>query len=523
MTKKDAKEMNGLYQIGLNKQSESVISAHFMHKVNVDLNNALYSTEAFLKAAKYLDANLILKKLIPILLEASDKFILLRAKAAKTRAKKNFKKFGLSSEHEVGLAEIITEVMFDRQFLKGPKENISRLSLHKKIKYLIAQKMPIKMVILALPYKASSPLKCKGSWPDLAELNFLLDIYEIAKVIDYHYRQFFDLKLPMASFSIVSDGSRFNHIMNENNEMIADYQKSLKWWIKHLAIENYVEILDYQEVMSTLLPLTLQHQKQTIKEQVLNEYQHKMLPLLNVYNMTETINKAIQLDPDPESNNPQGRFIPLFKSLIYIVRYKELTNYAKVHAENYNELYQKLTRHIFEPYIQLSDSDINQIASYIDKPGLLSVNEEKLMEYLRQSMLREAWVAAIQYIGEIRSDRDLPSEPIGSCFKDYIRWTIHAKSGQIALLSSRSSGDTIQAWHGIGLFKESKNHKIKIYSLPRLSLESANAVPVLPDKIEKVPLSSEQPFFYIDAQIKFRNMDQFLDIVALNLIRNRKG
>lgn len=42
-------ESQGIYQVGLNRQREAVISAHFMHNINQRSKHQLYSSEEFSK------------------------------------------------------------------------------------------------------------------------------------------------------------------------------------------------------------------------------------------------------------------------------------------------------------------------------------------------------------------------------------------------------------------------------------------------------------------------------------------
>lgn len=481
------------YHVGLDTQSEAVISAHFMHAINQHPEYQLYSAKTFIEKAHTISASVLLEKLIPSLIKASDDFIKERVLAAKKRASKNFHQYVLSSPEQITLSEIITEVIFDRQFLKGSKSNASKIELYQKIKKLVVEEKPIKMVVLGLPYKSSSPLKSRGWMPDFAELNFLISLSEIAKTIDYIYRkENITIKHSMSKFTIVSDGSRFNHFLHERTEDILRYQEKLHEWVKILNLSEYIEIKDYQEVMLKILPKHMQLEKNAIKNRVKNVYRKIMEPIFDPVNIMQSIQKAIELDPDPEMCNLERRFIPLFKSLIYIVNYTSLKKHAHTYHENYIDLYTMLTKHIFEPY-----------ASNI------------LVENLRQAMLKEAWDAAIDYISEIRSDRDLDQEPISTCFPEHLRWTIHAKPGQLAVLTTTSLGDPVQPWHGIGVFKKTKKNKIKLYTLPVLLLEGIHATPIILE-------NTHQPLFYVYPDIQFDNIEDLVDKIKSTLTRKRK-
>ncbi|MBA2649384.1 MAG: L-tyrosine/L-tryptophan isonitrile synthase family protein [Legionella sp.] len=515
------------YKIGLNREMEAVISAHFMHSINQDINLSLYDFEEFSSKVFYISSKSIAVHLIPILLESSNNFIKERVIAAKIRARENFRSYGLDSPNCVRVEHFISEVMFDRQFLKGSKSNFSKLKLCETITTLIHQELPIAMVIPALPYKSSSPIKTRGVLPDLAEVNFLLSLYEIIKTIDTLYREYKPINYIGSIFKVICDGSRFNKFLNEPDEIIHLYQKKIYFWIDKLGLSDFIQLADYQEVISNYLPKNMQDDKIRIRNTVRELYKEIMLPLLNPNDMAYTLKQAIALDPDPEKSNTDARFVPLFKSLVYIVRYKLLLQYANLHDQNYTSLYKNLTQNIFTAYAELTESDFDSIHEFIINPSTINPPaKEKVIEYLRHSMIREAWMAAIEYLAEIRSDRDLSLEPISTCLPNHVRWTIHAKPGQLAILTTTASGDPVQPWHGVAVFKLSKSNKIKLYTLPILALEGNGAIPVveIKESLEDSDyfVTPYQPLFYVDRRISFKNEEDLFAIIKNDLTRKRK-
>lgn len=492
------------YQIGLCSDKEDVISAHFMHQITQNPELELYTPEIFCQKAWYITQDQLSNQLLPILLHKSKRFILERATAAERRAAKFCKSNESHSPEENILAKQITEVLFDRQFLKGPKQHAAKKVLCNKIKSAITQKRPIKMVIPALPYKISFPLKARGVMPDIAEVGFLLSLGEVAQTIDILYKkQDPTLTKSMASFTVISDGTRFNRFLNEPIERINIYREELSHWIEKLNLTEYVQIIDYQYEILNRLPTPLLEEKKRINSKVHQLYQNVMLPIFDPNNVQEMLQRATEVDPDPEKSNPEGRFIPLYKSLLYTLQYKEITDYAQKQHKVLTNLYLYLTRHLFQPYITSAE---------FSHPYPTTT-----LEHLRQSMLYEAWQVSIQYIAEIRSDRDLPEDPVTVCFPEYLRWTIHAKPGQLALLTTTAQGDPVQAWHGSGVFKRTKRNKIKIYTLPVLSLEGEKAIPVL-----LKGGSQTQALFYIHPNVSCDNIDDFLKRLECEYTRQRK-
>lgn len=523
-------QINETYQVGLNKEKEAVISAHFMHSIN-NAKMSLYSAQLFQEKSIIISMDSLLYHLIPAIISASDHFIQQRAAAARLRAKENYKQYGLTSTKQIDLPELFTEVLFDRQFLKGSKSHFSRLLLRDTFKRLLLAGEPIKMVIPALPYKSFSPLKSRGILPDLSELHFLFSLMEIVKTIDLLYsdnKQIY--KSNNVAFSVVCDGRRFNKFLNEPDECIDNYQQALRWWIKKLNLSNLIELIDYRDLITSHLSPYLKELKKQMREQERQRYASIMMPIFNPDHMEATISTAIHLDPDPERSHTQGRFVPLFNSLIYIIRYNLLLAYQQLFNHEYEPLYIMLTRHLFNSFVTLIDKDYFKIKAMIlsqDKNVALLFSQEKINECLRRSMLTEVWNATIEYIAEIKSDRNLPSDPISTCLPNHIRWTIHAKPGQIAILTTTMSGDPVQPWHGTGVFKMSKQKKIKLYTLPILALEGVEAIPIVVDNDyqELAPnqvTNKAQPFFYVHPNLQFEKIDDFFKIIKTSLTRKRK-
>lgn len=218
--------------------------------------------------------------------------------------------------------------------------------------------------------------------------------------------------------------------------------------------------------------------------------------------------------------NPEGRFVSLLKSLVYTINYRSLGRLGHLPAEQQRALYRDLTGHIFEPYTQLSPAELHRIRAAVDAGAALAPTDQS-KEYLRQLMLREVWGCAIDYLAEIRSDRDLAEDPILACLPGHFRWTIHAKAGQIAVSTPTATGIRVQAWAGAAVFKRARKDGIKLCTLPVLALEGAGATPVTISGLEDTLSLAGQPFFYIYPDVAFSDIDEFLGLVRHMLVRRR--
>ena len=206
--------------------------------------------------------------------------------------------------------------------------------------------------------------------------------------------------------------------------------------------------------------------------------------------------------------------------MIFTINYKALKKFEGLPTRQYRTLYRDLTGHIFEPYVILSPAELQCIQEEMNRSVEFPLGQ-RLKECLRQLMLREAWNAAIDYVAEIKSDRDLDQDPILTCLPDHFRWTIHAKAGQLAILMPTALGMSVQAWAGSAVFKLTKNNKIKLCTLPVLALEGVGAIPVRISGMEDALALTNQPLFYIYPDVEFSNLDEFLSKIRTLFVRNR--
>jgi hypothetical protein len=481
-----------VYTAGLDRIEEAVISAHCMQELARDTRLGLYDDDEFAARALTITGAAVEETLIPAMLRACDGFVRERAEAATARAREHHRAYGLGDPRAVGPAQVVTEVMFDRQYRRGSRETCSRELLCARVADHVGAGRPIRMVIPALPFKFSSPLRTRGRLPDLAELNFLLELYEIAATIERVYRAARpELDGRLAMFTVVSDGSRFNRIVHEPDGVVDRYRDCLELWVRRLGLETYVTLVDYRSLLREVLPPAGLRAKTAIAAGARVQYADLLWPVFDPYDLTTTMRTAAAIEPDPESANPQGRFVSLLKSLVYTINYRSLERLRPLPAAEYNALYRELTAHLFEPY-----------------------PPDATREQLRQSMLREVWTTAIDYLAEIKSDRELAEDPILTCLPEHFRWTIHAKPGQLAIATATGNGLRVQAWAGVAVFKLTRRKEIRLCTLPVLAVEGAGAVPVC-------VAGADQPLFYLHPDVPHAGVDDFLGDLGGSLTRRR--
>ena len=386
----------------------------------------------------------------------------------------------------------ISEVLKDRQFTKASKNNIDWDLIKENIEECLSQSRDIQCVIVGLPFKMPTIVKCESCLADFGEAGFLLQLYEFCQVFELLIKKYINPNWNMrVKFLVVTDGLRFKDMIGIEDLEINSYQQSIKQWISWLSIGEYVEIFDYIELISNNLSTHRLIEKKMTRNQVYNEYQGKMANNINIDNMYSELASAKICDPDIESKNLTGRFVSLFQSILFTMRYKCFSKLNLSHR----------SKEAF--YL----SCIKQIIDLI-KQEQVSTKIEQNINHMVNSMLAEAWEATIQYISEIRSDRDSSSDIIQECIPVSLRWTIHAKKGQICLTTRSLSGINLLPWHGVSMFRKS-GIKIKNYTVPFKMIDIKKATK-LSVNINNVLI----PITYIESSdiLKldfFENMNQF--------------
>ncbi|MEM7669274.1 MAG: L-tyrosine/L-tryptophan isonitrile synthase family protein, partial [Pseudomonadota bacterium] len=363
---------------------------------------------------------------------------------------------------------------------------------------------PIDMVIVALPHKLNCPLKGYGPRPDLAEVDFLLVLREIVSAVEeiLARQQQYIARKAFARFTVVCDGDRFADVTRTPKEEITAYRLELKRWVALLKIEHAIILESYGALLERGLPSGLLAEKSRMRAEAVEQYSGIMWPLLDLGDMAGTLRRAALADPDPEPGNAQGRFVSLVKSLAFTINYAAISELPDCSPELGARRYRILVSRLFDQSAYLQE--LSEIGMPCGRA-----------EVLREAMWLELWQAAISYVAEIKSDRELPRDPVLDCLPGFIRWTIHAKAGQFGLMVSFCMGKPIVPWAGIGYVRKTGKSRVALCTVPRLAAEGGGAVPVFIDGM------GEQPFCYLEPAIPAETIDDVLDTFETSVTRRR--
>ena len=516
---------NGGYTPGLQRQQEAVISAHFMHAENMNNDLSLYSEDAFKQKSITVTKEDFLKDIVAKVKTSAQEVIDSRSIQIAQNTRRRHSEYGISDANKVGAAEIITEALLDAWFRKGPLDNSNKLHIRNQVAKSLESGENIKLVVPLLPNKVDTPLKTRGAITCMAEIGLLNRLAEITGVIDKIIADYQPNSDAKSEFLILADGHRFQSALNVGEDKVQEYQNSIKWWIDTLGYSDKIKLTDYEHEVSSHLSSDASMLRKEFMRNAHNLYNERMLPILDTCDVEGSLLRAIECDPIPDEDNQEGRFVPLFKSILYTYEDDLLPKFCERWGLSYQDMYKDITANVYNSFYDLSDSKAKDMKETFLEAR--PINMDAVKEFFRRDLIENTWNATIKYLTSVKGDRDLFEDPVSQIFPDHIRYTIHSKKGQIGLCTTGSrGGDLVQAWHGVSILRASKKQTSKFDNTSRLSAEGNGAVPVLIEpngKDDGTPLDrlaqKGQPVFYVDSSLDVQNSEQICDIVQNSLTR----
>lgn len=514
---------DSLYRAGLKADGEPVISAHFMHSQALDAGLRLYDDSEFRRESMVLPVSCLSGELLPLLKARCREVAELRSEAAVKRA-----------GAKATVTTAILELLLDRWFRKGPRVNVCPVHLCAQIDRAIATRQPVRLVAPLFPFKKDSPLKTRGVHACMAEVDVLCRLAEMTQAISI-IRNHFGARSASgveAQFLVLGDGHRFSLALNGYPERITRYQREIEAWVEALGFSGAIDVVDYETFVRGRLTRTEAAQREGLRLAARELYESRLSRLLDPADMEATLKRAVAADPLPDSSNEEGRFVPLFKSVLYTYQYDFLRDYCVRHGMDFAPLYRRVMSQAFAPSPQFTPEDYHRVYVYVHGTSQERPEDGAIVEYLRRQVLRAAWSATISYLAVVKMDRDMLGDPVATLLPDHIRFTIHAKPGQIGLRTTTSTQQAaiVQPWHGVSLLRPDGEGRLKFDIVSRLQAEGMRARPVVLSEGEcggcpsadlpvKAMGATGQPLFYVHPAIEAGSCAALMGLMAEKLTR----
>lgn len=419
--------------------------------------DSMYSVEEIKERALKLDNEQIFCRLVSGLQLAAKEHVENRFKAI---VKRGIRKYGKSDNFEL-LVEALCDSHFRRQKNKGcsPEE----IKLIVRPGYVKKEKL--NLIGLMFTRKNISPLKTHGhgeEFPDLAEIISLIHLNSFVELIKKFYPGEVNL-------IILSEGKRYSTVFGYSTDKSDSYIDNLRKYIHELGL-NQLIVEDYEDFIQKHFPKKTQIQRKIQYQKVLSEFRSKMESVLNPNELEKSVERAISLDPRVGSDNPEGGFIPIWRSILCSLPYLKLKTYSKEHGIDFQQFFVSIIK------------------------TLHCVSQDPETEYLRNYVIRESWLAAIKYYVSNMVDsgfRDIPEKALGP---NTLRTTVNPKNGkQLGIYTNRLITSITLPWHGTCFLDIDASNRISTTVLTRFELEIKKFTPVY--------IVSEYPVCYVTDKV----------------------
>jgi len=449
-----------------NEQKRSQISSgHRLIQLAKKNRGKLYTSNEFNAKAIFLSADFWLENFIPQLKINMSTNISNRVSAAISRARKNISFYNVDA---VGISELIAEALFDNNWYKANEDNISRIEVRDKVSKILSKNKKIQLYLPILSRKPYSPVKNKGTLPDISELHTLARCAEAAYTIN-------SLSPTGCEFIILSDGFKYNRACGTPDSEVELYQSGLKYWIDLLDIKDVVKLENYEDWVNKDLSDLLKNRRE-------EHYNNKCIELRNEFSSyfdCNDIEKSMSKILDKSDVGNQLEFT--FWSIISSVYYEELFELTEYKNLNFNErYYNDDIQKLYTLYLTSLDKNLNlyKFPSFI--LNLTGYLPSLRIKELFQKMRTRAWESTIKYVAISLTDRELNT--LGEVNENAIKLTIHGKKGEVHFLSTTKQDANITAQHCCGGI-DFKNGSTKLSFKYRLERELKEEIPILIDDL----------------------------------------
>lgn len=364
----------------------------------------------------------------------------------------------LKQNPTASIEDLITNILLNRRYRRGKKQDNSPDMIHRLVKKRIADCNPIQLTISLFPCKIPNRLKSASHLPDLAEVASLARLAEIGHAVSNIYK-------PGVQIIILTDGQRFMHSLNFDIAILKKYQRQLNKILKALEVERYITILDYKNFLDKKVPRKILCEKNKKYQELRSEYIRLIGKTISLKNPLGFLSKMMET----------GHDFPIVSKIIYLY-------YSLIYSNYFPDIYNStnadsLTKDVYRDIFNMNDKNT-------------------LVKKLRKKIVSETWKATLNYVAEIASGR--LTKPIEHVFPESIRCDMHNIPDRLTIYSVDRS-TPLTAFHGTGFV----DTKLRVGVRFRASLQKEGFQPVY-GKMLGVNYT-KQPLFYIHKSLIVHN------------------
>ncbi|MFS8099530.1 L-tyrosine/L-tryptophan isonitrile synthase family protein [Lentzea alba] len=408
----------------------------------------LYSQREFASKSVAVDAKYWVDEVMPALAHAVSRAAAARVDAALGRARKQAKEYGVSRP---GAAELVAEALFDGKWFKAKKEHFGRAELRDQVLGMISAGRPVELVLPLFSRKPFSPVKNRGRAPDTAEIHSLARCAALAHTLNA-------LSPTGAVFRVLADGRKYNRACRTPDDLVLDYQDSLRVWVRELGAADVLKICDYEDWVRD--GITSSHWDQRA-----SRYAEWVVSLERDYTpFFDETDPVPSLDAMTATDDIGSQLAFTFWSIATSTCY---SSFRQARDDAFAGLLDR---------DQVIDAYGHYVTSLRRPLSEVAPRADIGFEIDHGALRREAFSAACRYVAISLADRDL--NVLRTVTPDAVKLTIHGKPGELHFVTATSRDANMTAQHCTGGydFEDGEAKPTFRYLVER---EAAGEIPVL--------------------------------------------
>jgi hypothetical protein len=455
----EAPRLNQAHVLNVEQRRSQISGGHRLIRLVREKRLRLYTETEFLSRAAYCDAGYWIDSFLPALLTKVSENVTLRVNAAIGRARKNASAYDVK---KVGIAEHIAEAFYDNHWYKVREENMPRKVLRDQIRNAIARDEPLELIFPIFSRKPFSPLKNRGTLPDLAEISSLAKCTEATQTVNA-------LCPTGCRLTLLADGRKYNRACRTPDEVVTAYQSSLLAWKALIADDDIVRLVDYEQWLADNLRGETLAARSPLYARYCDQLTGTYLGLFDPENPQASL-RAIE-----ETGDVGRQLVFTFWSIATSMNYQRLFSLSRGPGPIPNYCDDEIQR-IYVNFIASLHRPLHELSA--PKEFFPSIGYFGPSDFcdLFAALRLDAFEAAIRYVSISLTDRDL--NVLRKICPDAIKLTIHGKPGELHFLPASHRDCSITPQHstgGIAMSSGSATVDLKY----RLEREANNEVPVL--------------------------------------------
>lgn len=408
----------------------------------------LYSQREFASKSVAIDAKYWVDEVMPALAHAVSRAAAARVDAALGRARKQAKEYGVTRP---GAAELVAEALFDGKWFKAKKDHFGRAELRDQVLGMISAGRPVELVLPLFSRKPFSPVKNRGRAPDTAEIHSLARCAALAHTLNA-------LSPTGAVFRVLADGRKYNRACRTPDDLVLDYQDSLRVWVRELGAAGVLEICDYEDWVRG--GITSRHWDQRA-----SRYAEWVIDLERDYTpFFDETDPVPSLDAMTAADDIGSQLAFTFWSIATSTCYE---SFRQAREDAFAGLLDR--DHVMDAYGHYVTSLRRPLSEVAPRADIG-------FEVDHGALRREAFSAACRYVAISLADRDL--NVLRTVTPDAVKLTIHGKPGELHFITATSRDANMTAQHCTGGY-DFEGGEAKPTFRYLVEREAAGEIPVL--------------------------------------------